>query len=84
MSEESPQGYMIGFRELYDAIRELDQKVDARFREDAKALSDLAARVDVLEHGATRRWQMLGVWTTCAVALLAALVSTIGPLLFHH
>lgn len=80
MPEESPHGYVIGFRELYDAITKLDQKVDDRFSDTAKTLANHAARLDVLEHSSTRRWQTFGVWATCAAALLAAIV---GPLIAH-
>lgn len=81
--QETPLGYVIGFKELYEAITRLDQKVDDRFSESAKTLANHAARLDALEHGNNRRWQMFALWVTCAVALIAAVIGMFGPLLTH-
>lgn len=80
---ETPNGYVIGFRELYESIQSLDRKLDTQHSETAKTLVQHGARLDALEHNNAKRWQMVSLWITCCASLLAGSIGVISQL-FHH
>lgn len=84
MTEESPNGYVIGFRELYESIQSLDRKLDAQLGEAAKTLVQHSERIKSLEDQSASKRQMTGVWLTCATALIASFVGLYGSVILHH
>lgn len=69
------QGYHIGFKELYDAIQNVDGKLDTV----SMKLVEHEGRIKNLEQKAEKRWQMYGIWLTA----IAALGTSALPLMIH-
>lgn len=76
---ESPNGYVIGFEELYRAITRIESKMEDRFGKIAETQVTHGLRLDNLEKAQGRRWQVIALWLTVAASLVAAIL----PNLLH-
>lgn len=74
---DSPQGFVVGFEELYRAVTRLESKIEERFSRIAETQATHNLRLDNLEKAQGHRWQLFALWLTVAVSLVAAILPNV-------